>query len=758
MAQESQYEFCYKNVKLLKTESLGVGAYGAVCKAMCDDLPCAAKILHPTLFQYTTPGATSVMHKFEQECRLLSAIKHPHIVQYLCTYYDPESSLPVLLMELMDESLTQFLEQSNEPLPYHTEVNVSHDIALALSYLHSNSLVHRDLSSNNVLLNAGSRAKVTDFGMVKLSTANLTPLTVCPGTIVYMSPEALRDQSVYTEKLDSFSFGVLCVQIMTRKFPDPGKRVTLLEDPRFPTGAVEVPVPEIERRRSHINLIDPVHSLLPVALNCLMDKEEERPSTQELCHRIAELKTSPQYVRSVQQSNSQSQSESRERELRELRNQHAQQTKTIQSAQEQLHTLSYQLQEKEQENQQQQAQILQLTNTLTATNETFLQHLATNEKELADKDHQLQQKEMTIATCQQEIVQIRQQLESSEQVTAKFQEYLLEREEMVKNQQRKIQELQQQLRQRQDTNSAVSSRSNTQLSWNDGSRAPHGMFGEVVAVDRGVAYFRPEGYRIQTVLAYDSTSNKWSELPKCPSHSFSIAVINSLPTAVGGKTANDEVTNSLLSLTDTGKEKKWTERFPPMPTKRWLTSVVCNDKSLVVAGGVGGYEDLSTVEVMDMETLQWSTASSLPHPLSAASATLSGDKVYMLGGFDPTGLSKSVFTCSLTALQSEQPQSLGAQLMTGRQEVWHKLADTPFTFSTCATLHGELLAVGGVEPDNKKATTIIHTYNTATNSWEIISHMTNPRSQCLVAVLPHDKLMVVGGHASNDSVEIATVV
>ena len=36
--------------------------------------------------------------------------------------------------------------------------------------------------------------------------------------------------------------------------------------------------------------------------------------------------------------------------------------------------------------------------------------------------------------------------------------------------------------------------------------------------------------------------------------------------------------------------------------------------------------------------------------------------------------------------------------------------------------------------------------------------MTNPRSQCLVAVLPHDKLMVVGGHASNDSVEIATVV
>jgi len=166
---QPQYDFHYQNVELIKTESLGIGSYGAVCKAMCDDLPCAAKILHPTLFQFNAPRTTSVMRKFEQECRLLSAIKHPHIVQYLGTYRDPESRLPVLLMELMDESLTHFLKRTQEPLPYHTEVNLCHDVALALSYLHSNGIVHRDLSSNNVLLIAGSRAKVTDFGMVKLT-------------------------------------------------------------------------------------------------------------------------------------------------------------------------------------------------------------------------------------------------------------------------------------------------------------------------------------------------------------------------------------------------------------------------------------------------------------------------------------------------------------------------------------------------------------------------------------------------------------
>ena len=201
------------NIKELNSSKLSLLAlghmHGAVCKAMCDDLPCAAKTLHPALFQFTALGTTSVMRKFEQECCLLSPIKHPHIVQYLGTYHDPESRLPVLLMELMDESLTRFLEQSNEPLPYHNEVNLCHDIALALSYLHL-GIVHRDLSSNNVLLIADSRAKVSDFGMVKLydvncSTAHLTPLTLCPGTMAYMSPEALGERPMYTESKSVFT-------------------------------------------------------------------------------------------------------------------------------------------------------------------------------------------------------------------------------------------------------------------------------------------------------------------------------------------------------------------------------------------------------------------------------------------------------------------------------------------------------------------------------------------------------------------------
>ena len=142
MAQQVQRQFSFKTFQLLKAELLGAGSFGAVYKAMCDDLPCAGKILHSTLFQSNDPGATTIMRRFEKKCCFLSAIRHPNIVQYLGSYQDQETQLPVLLMELMDENLTQFLGRSQEPLFYHTQVNLCHDIGLALSYLHSNDIIH----------------------------------------------------------------------------------------------------------------------------------------------------------------------------------------------------------------------------------------------------------------------------------------------------------------------------------------------------------------------------------------------------------------------------------------------------------------------------------------------------------------------------------------------------------------------------------------------------------------------------------------
>ena len=302
---------------------------------------------------------------------------------------------------------------------------------------------------------------------------------------------------------------------------------------------------------------------------------------------------------------------------------HLQEIQQLHTKDGKLHTLSDQLQCKEKEIQQQQQQILGLRNLGTATNdrvEILQQKLTTKDEQLTDKDQQLagknqqlagkdqqlQQKEAAMTRHQEEIQQLRQQLQTSEQVTAEFQQNLLEREKMIQDQQKQILKLQQRrwksIEQR-PSQEKIEAGGAAAASWS--GRAPRGMYGQVTAVDESRVYFRC-GVRKEekAVYSYDLSSKKWSELSECPNYGFSLAIVKGFLTAIGGKkpsddkTSKDEVANSLFSLID----NKWMERFPPMPTKHWLTTAVCSGRYLVVAGGLIANKRLSTVEVMDTET------------------------------------------------------------------------------------------------------------------------------------------------------------
>ena len=299
-------QFGYQNVSVHTSKVLGTGSYGSVVKATLDHLPCAAKILHTIFFRSDDPGAVDFAARFEQECNILRELKHPCIVQFLGVVQDPNNRRPILLMELMEESLTKFLERSPVSLPFHIQVNITHDIALALAYLHSNNILHRDLSSNNILLNAGSKAKVTDFGMSKMVEANprmtRSKITQCPGTPVFMPPEALRAKPRYSDKLDTFSLGVLVIQIITRTFPAPTDAEKVMDDPSSPTGEKIVPVPELERRKKDIDKVPRGHSLLPTAHHCLKDRDKERPTAAQLCQSLEQLKGGEVYRSSVEEN------------------------------------------------------------------------------------------------------------------------------------------------------------------------------------------------------------------------------------------------------------------------------------------------------------------------------------------------------------------------------------------------------------------------------------------------------------------------
>ena len=803
----------YRTVQIIKSACLGIGSYGAVHKAICDELPCAAKIIHPTLCETNDPGSRKIVERFDQECEFLSGVRHPHIVQYLGVSRDPESGLPVLLMELLDDNLTHFLEQSQEPLPYHIQVSLCYDIALALAYLHSNGIIHRDLSSNNVLLIAGSRAKVTDFGMSKFTDANprMTPLTMCPGTMVYMSPEALKEPPVYTDKLDCFSHGVLSVQIMIRQFPNPGTRTQTVPFPQSPTGRIEMPVLDIVRRKSHIDLIDPTHPLLPIATECLSYSEEDRPSAQQLCHRLAALKQAPQYGESVQQAQERrtpaqdTDREERERRIRELQQQQQEeQALEIRNFRQQIEAAENRLQSKDQDFQQlhqrharivreyQQLQQHQVEEHQQLQRQTEI--VEETQHKLALSRHELALKDRTIEEREKQLRELSQQLEVSEQLTAEFQQNLLQRDKVVRDLQeslttkdRRIQQLE------QEASGRVASGASTQptekedgrkcgegdqptggvksihLRWRKSGRAPERMERGAAVVDGRVAYFK--GDWSSTVHAYDSPTQQWSTLPECPQVQFSLAVVNGLLTAIGGRvSAAGQVTNTLLSLTGEDRGRKWSKEFPPMPTKCLSTAAVCSAESLIVAGGTtgAGKDNLATVEVMDTKTCQWLTASSLPHPFNWASATICGDRLYMLGGNDTNDKTKLVLTCSLPdLLHSCQPSSLGGRLKRAltradQHQVWQKVANMPVYWSTCTTINGQLLAVGGRDSSYNSDTDAVYRYDPTSNSWEVISHMPTARRWCLVAVLPSSELMVVGGGTGGvdrtDAVEIASVV
>ena len=505
-ATRAPHSIGFKSVQLFKEDTLGIGSYGKVCRAKCDNLPCAAKIIHETLFD---PMAAQQMprghehrlpiRRFEQECEFLNTIRHPNVIQYLGMYQDPDTGLPVLLMELMDESLTHFLETVTRSIPYHIQVNICHDIALALTFLHANGIVHRDLSSNNVLLISNVRAKVTDFGMAKLGDLNprmsrLT-FTMCPGTDVYMPPEAVQDQPVYTEKIDCFSYGVIIIQTLTRQFPKPGDRMQRVEisHPGLPRGTVMVCIPETDRRQNHISQIDPNNTFLPIALDCLKDRDVERPSAQQLCERVAALKEDHAYAESVRAT----QTMVSQRDMQELREQHLEEIHTLQEVQ------ASQIREKDEAKQQEIHNLLQSHDKAIADKEKGIQQLR---REL---EQRVNEREQTIQTLEQQLKQMR-----------------LDPPPVYKTRLRAQSNGSSQ-------NLKYADATDMKLVWRKGKPAPTVMYRFChAAMDNTKVYFNADGH--QSVYCYNISIGNWTTLPDCPNTCSSFVVINNMLTAVGG--------------------------------------------------------------------------------------------------------------------------------------------------------------------------------------------------------------------------------
>lgn len=200
----------------IQSTVLGRGAFGEVKLAKWRGATVAAKTLH------VASDSEIAFETIGNEVELMSRLRHPNLLLFLGVCFDPR---PVMLTELMPCSLYDVLESPQKVLMTLEEIlEVSVDVVSGLEYLHGHSpvVIHRDISSKNILL-GGGRAKIADLGQAKLfGDAALSRQSEMPGAMAYAAPEILTGK--YTEKIDIFSLGVLMVQMCCGEYPRIDKR------------------------------------------------------------------------------------------------------------------------------------------------------------------------------------------------------------------------------------------------------------------------------------------------------------------------------------------------------------------------------------------------------------------------------------------------------------------------------------------------------------------------------------------------------
>ncbi len=203
-------------------EKLGEGGMGVVYKAedMKLDRFLALKFLPRGIEADETEQA-----RFLQEAKAASALNHPNV----CIIYDiqEEDDQQFIVMEYVDGvTVREKLKEraiSESPLPLEEVLSYAIQIGEALQEAHSKGIIHRDIKSDNIMINEKNQIKVTDFGLAKLKgSLKLTKTTSTVGTLAYMSPEQLKGEET-DARMDIFSYGVVLYEMLTGRLPFPGE-------------------------------------------------------------------------------------------------------------------------------------------------------------------------------------------------------------------------------------------------------------------------------------------------------------------------------------------------------------------------------------------------------------------------------------------------------------------------------------------------------------------------------------------------------
>ncbi|KAK7405922.1 hypothetical protein VNO78_07534 [Psophocarpus tetragonolobus] len=216
------------------------GAYGIVYKGTYDNRDVAVKVLDwGEDGVVTVTEAAALRASFKQEVAVWHKLDHPNVTKFIGASMGTsnlkipsqnysngrdEESLPskaccVIVEFISGGTLKQYLIKSRrKKLAYKIVIQLALDLARGLSYLHSKRIVHRDVKTENMLLDSSRNLKIADFGVARVEAMNPSDMTGETGTLGYMAPEVL-DGKPYNRRCDVYSFGICLWEIYCCDMP-----------------------------------------------------------------------------------------------------------------------------------------------------------------------------------------------------------------------------------------------------------------------------------------------------------------------------------------------------------------------------------------------------------------------------------------------------------------------------------------------------------------------------------------------------------
>ena len=209
-------------------EEIGKGAMGVVYLARD---PLIGRLVALKTFRLGYSVKDQEMEQFRvrfmREAQSAGILTHPNIVTIHDVVESSEEGLAFIAMEYVRGTNLKQILQGGQPLSLDFVVEIVAQVGEALDYAHSNRVIHRDVKPANILITEDRRVKITDFGIARIDTSNLTQEGQLLGTPNYMAPEQIQGKEV-DYRADLFSLGVVLYEMLTRRKPFQGENLTVV--------------------------------------------------------------------------------------------------------------------------------------------------------------------------------------------------------------------------------------------------------------------------------------------------------------------------------------------------------------------------------------------------------------------------------------------------------------------------------------------------------------------------------------------------